>query len=193
MDDRRYLIEGIIVIPSITYFLNIKKPSDNCHDIIYAVSSKFFKKYCKIMRLSNKNKFILCDELYEINFNNNKKEMRKIKNILIEITSRAPNDCVCNHIPDNTFIMCASFGKINNIPKVQLGITEGAKKKELDYINEQIVSKPKNDNWKYVVATRGIQEELGIFDNVEWKCVNEQQYTWHKKKWVATLISIINY
>ena len=39
---------------------------------------------------------------------------------------------------------------------------------------------PKNDDWKYVVGTRGIQEELGIYENVEWKCVNECQYKWGK-------------
>ena len=192
MDDRRYLIEGIVVIPSITYFLNIKRPCDNCHDIIYTVSSKFFKKHCREMRISNKNKYILCDELYEINFSDNTKKMTKIENVQIEITCRAPNHCVCQHIPDNTYIMCASFGKINNFPRVQLGITEGAKKTELEYNDEKIVSKPKNDDWKYVVATRGIQEELGIYENVEWKCVNEQQYKWGKKMWVATLVSIVS-
>jgi len=192
MDDRRYLIEGIVVIPSITYFLNIKKPSDNCHDIIYAVSSKFFKKYCREMRISNKNKYILCDELYEIDFSNNTKKMSTLKNVQIEITCRAPNHCVCEHIPNNTFIMCASFGQIANMPRVQLGITEGAKKTELEYDNKKIVSKPKNDDWKYVVGTRGIQEELGIYENVEWKCVKEQEYKWGKKMWVATLISIFS-
>ena len=192
MDDRRYLIEGIVVIASTMYFLNLKRPSDNSHDTVYAVSSNFFKTYCKEMRYSKKNKYILCDELYEIKFLEYKKKIRKIKNVQIEITCRAPNDCVCEYIPDNTLILCASFGKITNFPRVQLGLTEGAKKTELEYNDEKIVSKPKNDDWKYIVGTRGIQEELGIYENIEWKCVNEQQYEWDKKMWVATLVSVVS-
>ena len=193
-DDRRYSCECIVILQNLEKVINeLNKPSDNNHKIVYIVNSDFFKKYISIMRYSSKNKFVTCDELYEINFDNeNNKNVIKHCNIKVELTYNCPNDASSKYIPHNSYIMCASFGKIKKHPRIQLGITEGSTINEIIYRNSDIVpSKPKNNNWKFKTANRGIKEELGICRNLYWKCINEQLFNWSRSKWVATLIANI--
>ena len=60
------LIVLILSVAGGYFIINTDKPSDNNHKIVYIVNSNFFKKYISIMRYSSQNKFVTCDELYEI-------------------------------------------------------------------------------------------------------------------------------
>lgn len=194
MDDRHYLCECIVVSPDYQSLLHkINTPTDQNHSCVYIIKSEFLKEHIKELRYSNKNKFKICDFLSVVTFDNNIKLIKEHQNIKIELTCRCPNDNVINNIPNNSYIACASFGNPLTYPRLQFGITEGAKISEITYGNENkgVVCKPQNDNWKFQTSTRGIQEELGISDNVQWNCVNEQFYKWNKDMWVATLITII--
>lgn len=194
MDDRHYLCECIVVSTDYQSLLHkINKPTDEKHSCVYIIKSKFLKTHIKELRFSNKNKFKICDFLSIVTFDNNIKLIKEHQNIKIELTCRCPNDNIINHIPNNSYIACSSFGKHIKYPKVQFGITEGAKKCEINYGNENkdVVCKPNNNNWKFKTSSRGIKEELGIHNNVRWKCVNEQFYKWNKDMWVATLVTII--
>lgn len=194
MDDRRYLCECIVVSTNLKKIINeIKQPDDLNHQIVYIINSNFFKNHILDMRIASKNKIVLCDFLIEIKFINNIKTVKYLKNINIEITSRCPHENVINFILDNTFILCASFGKIKKNPQVQLGITEGAFINDINYKDDnKIPSKPSNSSWKYITSNRGIKEELGLYNNVTWNCINESLFNWNNKHiWVATLISYI--
>ena len=195
MDDRRYLCECIVVTTNLKNTIDqIQLPTDNNHEIVYIIKSSFFKNHIQEMRLSAKNKFFICDFLVEIKFNkiNKTKTIRYFKNIKIEVTSRAPNHLSAQFIPDNTYILCASFGIITTHPQVQLGITEGAFKSELIYKNtNEIPCKPQNNTWKFNTSTRGVIEELGINKPLFWTCINESLFKWNKSVWVATLLTYI--
>ena len=194
MDDRNYLCECIVVGTDYQSLLNkINKPLDKNHSCVYIIKSKFLKEYIKELRYSYKNKFKICDFLSVITFDNNIKLIKEHQNIKIELTSRCPNDKIINYIPNNSYIACASFGIDLEYPRVQFGITEGAKIFEIIYGNDnkKIVCKPKNNNWKFKTANRAIKEELGIYNNIYWNCVNEKLYKWNKNMWVSTLITII--
>jgi len=194
MDDRHYLCECIVASTDYQSLLHsINTPTDNNHPCVYIIKSEFLKKHIKELRYSNKNKVKICDFLSVITFDNNIKLIKEHHDIKIELTCRCPNDNVINHIPNNSYIVCSSFGKYIEYPRVQFGITEGAKISDIVYGNKNkgIICKPQNDSWKYQTSTRGINEELGISDNIRWNCINEQLYKWNKDMWVATLVTII--
>ena len=193
-DDRRYSCECIVVLNNKDNIIKkLKKPSDTNHQYVYIVTASFFKKYIKQMRLAHKNKHVLCEDLIEISYINNKKKITNYNNIEVELTFNSPNDCTIEYIPDNSYILCASFGEKKTHPLIQLGMTEGAKVNELVYRNNtKIPRKPKNYLWKFQTGQRGVQEEFGLYNaNIYWKCVNEQLYKWKKPKWIATMVTYI--
>jgi len=191
-DDRRYSCECIVVVKDINKLIHqLEIPTDVNHRHVYILKSEFIKKYIKEMRYSHQNKFLMCDFLIEINYNSNKKIVNKYENIQIEVTYNCPNDDVISYIPDNTYVLCASFGKITTRPRVQFGMTEGSKTNELQYRDKKFVYKPLNFAWKFKTGNRGVLEEFGLNKKLYWKCINEQLYKWGKYKWVATLVTII--
>ena len=192
-DDRRYSCECIVIVKNIDKLIDdLQIPTDTNHKQVYIVKSEFIKKHITEMRFAHKNKMILCDYLIEVKYDeNNNKIVNKYTNIEIEVTYNCPNDTVIPYIPNNTYVLCASFGKITTHPRVQFGMTEGAKVNELHYKNKQFVYKPLNYIWKYKTSNRGVAEEFGLVGNFYWKCINEQLYNWNKDKWVATLITTI--
>ena len=128
MDDRHYLCECILVGTDYQSLLHkINKPTDENHSCVYIIKSEFLKKNIKELRYSDENIFKICDLLSVVTFDNNIKLIKEHQNIKIELTCRCPNDNVINHIPNNSYIACASFGKLLEYPRVQFGITEGAK------------------------------------------------------------------
>lgn len=192
-DDRRYSCECIIIIKDVDKIIDdLQIPTDTNHKQVYIVKSEFIKKHITEMRYAHKNKMILCDYLIEVKYDaNNNKIVNKYYDIEIEVTYNCPNDIVIPHIPNDAYILCASFGKITTHPRVQFGMTEGAKVYELHYQNKQVVYKPLNSVWKYKTSTRGVAEEFGLIGKYYWECINEQLYNWNKDKWVATLITTI--
>lgn len=195
MDDRRYLCECIVVSTNLKEIIkNINVPSDNNHQIVYIIKSSFFKKHVLTMRESSKNKIFNCEFLVQISFDNKNKNIQFLKNINIEITCRSPHELTSNYIPDNTYIICASFGEITTRPRVQLGITEGAHISDIIYKNNYTIpEKPINLDWKFKTSNRGIKEELGIYNNnLIWTCIKEDLYNWNRKNmWVSTLLTYI--
>lgn len=193
LDDRRYLCECIVIINNVDNIINnLQLPTDFNHRNVYIIKSEFIKKHITEMRRAHKNKMIMCDYLIEVKFDeNDTKIVNKYTNIEIEVTFNCPNDIVVSVIPDNTYILCASFGKIITHPRVQFGMTEGAKICEIKYKNNLIITKPLNYTWKFKTSNRGVKEEFGLIGDFYWKCIKEQLYHWNKDRWIATLVTYI--
>ena len=168
----------------------LKQPTDFHHKIVYIIKSEFLKQHITEMRISSQNKDYLCDYLVEIKYDKNEKTVTTYRDINIEVTFVCPHNKVIEYIPDNTYVLCASYGIINDKPQLQFGFTESAKQYEIQYSSlNYIPQPPKNINWKKIVASRGLKEEIGLFEqNINWNCINEELFNWNRHRLVATLV-----
>ena len=191
LDDKRYYCECVVYTTDLEDIIEkLKQPTDYHHEIVYIIKSEFLKQNITEMRMSGQNKDFLCDYLVEIKYNNGIKTVTTFTDINIEITFVCPHNKVIEYIPDKTYVLCASFGIINEKPRLQFGFTESAKRYEIEYSSlNKIPDKPHNNNWKMKVATRGLKEEIGLFEqNISWDCINEELFNWNRYRLVATLI-----
>jgi len=191
IDDKRYYCECVVYTSKLNEIIDkLKKPSDLNHNIVYIIKSEFLKQHMTEMRISGKNKDYMCDYLVEIKYSNGIKTVTTYTDINIEVTFVCPHNKVIEYIPDETYILCASYGIINEKPQLQFGFTESAKRYEIQYSSlNKIPDLPKNINWKKRVSTRGLHEELGLYDhNINWNCINEELFNWNRHRLVATLI-----
>ena len=191
VDDKRYYCECIVYTSELEQLIErLKQPTDFHHKIVYIIKSEFLKQNITEMRISGENKDYLCDYLVEIKYENGIKTVTTHTDINIEVTFVCPHNKVIEYISDETYVLCASYGIINDKPQLQFGFTESAKRYEIEYSSlNHIPDPPLNSNWKMRVSSRGLKEEIGLFDqNINWNCINEELFNWNRHRLVATLI-----